>query len=95
MVVIAHQAVGMARPLKALADLAQHLEKHRPIGIIEIDVLTPITSRRDVVKRASELNAKGPSHAFESTPNSAQIQNSRPDPLLLLKSVPFVSDPLI
>ncbi|WP_245778800.1 hypothetical protein, partial [Dokdonella immobilis] len=89
----------MARPLKALADLTQHLEEHRPIGIVEIDVLASITPRGDVIQRACKFDAKGSGHILKPTPKNDAIQDSRPDPFLCfvapLENVPDASVPAV
>ena len=43
-IVVAHQAVGMAHPAEPITDLSQHLKKHHPVGIVQIDILTTIAS---------------------------------------------------
>jgi len=46
-----------AHPVEPLADLVYHLQPHPPVGVTQINVLTPITARSDVVKTASQFKS--------------------------------------
>jgi hypothetical protein len=50
--VIAHQAIGMNLPSRALAGTLDNLEKQSPIHVIPNDRLPPIASAQDMVNRA-------------------------------------------
>jgi hypothetical protein len=62
MVVIGHLAPGVAVPIESLANGAQDGEPLESVGIVEEDVLTPVTSRGDVVETAGKFDAQGAGH---------------------------------
>jgi hypothetical protein len=57
-VVAAHQAIGMTTPIKAADHLSQHTKKHRPVGIIQIDILPGVASRGYMINCIGEFNAE-------------------------------------
>ena len=67
-VVVGHQAVGVADPRESSDDLAQELEKSRPIGISEEDPASIIAATGDVVQSSFEFDSQwtrhGPSLAW-------------------------------
>ena len=63
MIVVGHQAIGMAGPVEALADGTEDTEPRNAIVIASKDVLAPVTTRRDVVQAPRKLDAQRTSHA--------------------------------
>jgi hypothetical protein len=63
MVVIAHEAVGMAEPIEPLYNKAQAIEKCPVIGIVEKDFCPGIATRGYVVQGTGIFYAEGTSHA--------------------------------
>ena len=57
MIVIVHQAVGMAEPVKAVDDLGKSIEKKLPVGIVPKDGLLFVAPGGDVVKSTVVLDA--------------------------------------
>jgi hypothetical protein len=49
----------MDDPVEALADMAQHLQRHLPILILNINGLPPVSPRGEVVERAGKLDLQG------------------------------------
>lgn len=62
MVMIGHQAVGMALPAEALQNLRHHAKESRAVGVRQIDVGKPISPCRYVIERAVEFDPQGPCH---------------------------------
>ena len=56
---IAHLAISMAHLVLALADLCKRVQPVQAIFIGEINVVTPIAARCEVVKGASEFESEG------------------------------------
>jgi hypothetical protein len=52
MVVVAHQAIGMAKPMKSLGDLGKNIEKELPIGGVFKDRLSLVAAGCDMVERS-------------------------------------------
>jgi hypothetical protein len=65
-IMIAHQAIGMNRPVEALRNAAKDCQEKAPVCIRKIDVLSPVTSSGHVVGCASKLKTKGPCHVGDS-----------------------------
>ena len=61
-IVIAHLAPRMDQPVVALAGLRQCREPRFAVGVIVIDVLTPVTARGDVIETTGNFETKGTSH---------------------------------
>jgi hypothetical protein len=59
----------MDDPVEALADMAQHLQPHVPILILEMNGLPPVSPRGDVAERAGKLDAQG-SRPVQSLPGA-------------------------
>jgi hypothetical protein len=57
-VMVAHQAIGMADPAEAADDLTEHLQKQAAVFVVEIDVLPGIASGGDVVERTGEFESE-------------------------------------
>jgi hypothetical protein len=57
MVVVAHQAVGVTRPIEALADRTQDVQPGNAILVARVDVLPSVTTRRDVVQTSGKFDA--------------------------------------
>jgi len=69
--VVRHEAVRVEAPLVAPDDLSQPVEEEEAVPVVEEDRLTGVASRRDVVERSGELDAKGSCRG--------QIMERRPD----------------
>ena len=54
-VVVAHQTIGVNRPVKTFPDTGDHIEKQLPIAIGQVDIFPAIPPRGDMVKRAGEF----------------------------------------
>ena len=80
---VAHQAVGVYQPIKAVTDTAGHIEKKTPVAIPEVYVLSPVTPRGDVIQRTPEFKAKRSCHTNSS---AKQRKKERPDPFFLFFS---------
>jgi hypothetical protein len=78
MVVVAHQAIGMTAPLKAADYLSQHTQKHRPVGIIQTDVLPGIASRGHMINCAGKFNAERSGHGVKFKAPNALMQDLTP-----------------
>ena len=57
--VVVHEAVGVAYPVEAPADLAKEGEPVLAVSIVQIDGLPPVASRGNVVQSAGEFNSQG------------------------------------
>jgi hypothetical protein len=57
MIVIGHQTVGVAEPVKAVGDLRKSIEKKLPVTIVSKDWFLFIAPRGDVVKSTVVLDA--------------------------------------
>ncbi|MDO9400190.1 MAG: hypothetical protein Q7T46_01805 [Polaromonas sp.] len=62
--VVVHEAVGVAYPIEALADLAEEGEPLLAVSIVQIDRLSPVATRGNVVQSAGEFNAQGAGHGL-------------------------------
>jgi hypothetical protein len=62
-IVVAHQAVGMAPPSEPVDDVRERLQECPPVLVVEKDRFSRIATRSDVVERSSELDPQWPSHA--------------------------------
>lgn len=62
--VVVHEAVGVAYPVKTLADLAEEGEPLLAVSIVQIDRLSPVATRGNVVQSAGEFNAQGAGHGL-------------------------------
>ena len=62
-VVVVHQAVGIAEPALLRDFLAKKIEKAVTILLIEEDLLSRVAARGYVVKRAGKFQAQRASHA--------------------------------
>ena len=61
-IVIGHQAVGMADAIVVRKGLCQDLKKAVPVAIIEEDGLLGVAPGGQVIKRAGEFDAQGAGH---------------------------------
>ncbi len=76
MVMVAHQAVGVASPL-LLGNLAcEQLEEAHPIAVALVDGLTAVPASCDVVQRAFELHPQLPSHDGQAL-DPERVQSQR------------------
>jgi hypothetical protein len=62
MVVIAHEAVGMAVPVEPLYNKAQDVEKRPLIGIVDKEFCPRVATRGYVVQGTGIFYAEGASH---------------------------------
>jgi hypothetical protein len=62
MVMIGHQAVRMADPAESLNDFSKYLEEKDAIVIIDIDLLSRIATRSNMIQSTLELNPQWPCH---------------------------------
>ena len=93
MVVIAHQTVGMANPVKPFHHLRQYLEKTLSILIIFVDGLVPVSAGSYMIKRTIELNAQRSCHDrlySERSKPHVSMRDLTPIPLLYEKTDPDV-----
>ena len=63
MVMIVHQAIGMASPPKAIHDLGESIEKGLAVGLGFNDGLVSITPAGHVIQGMFKLETQGPGHA--------------------------------
>lgn len=54
----------MAYPVEVLADLADEGEPLLAVSIVQIDGLSPVATRGNVVQSAGEFNAQGAGHGL-------------------------------
>src|ERR687895_965345 len=80
-VVAAHQAIGMTTPIKAADHLSQHTKKHRPVGIIQTDVLPSVASRGHMINCTGKFNAERSGHGVKFKAPNALMQDLTPYPL--------------
>ena len=57
MIVIVHQTVGVAEPVKAVDDLGKGIEKKLPVGTVSKDGLLFVAPGGDVVKSTVVFDA--------------------------------------
>src|ERR671918_2168162 len=69
MIVVAHQAIGMTAPIKASDHLSQHTKKHRPVGIIQSDVLPGVASGGHMIKGESMRSSSSRVRSIRKTWN--------------------------
>src|SRR6185295_6256250 len=62
MIVVVHQAVGMAEPAVAIHDVGKHGEKLRSVAVVHHDVLSGVPPTGDVVGGSGVLYAKWAGH---------------------------------
>ncbi len=58
----AHPAIGVDHPAESINRFGQHLQKQRPVGVVPIDALPPVTTRGDVIKAVREFEAEWASY---------------------------------
>ena len=66
MVMIGHEAIGRAAPMKAVGDLFEDVQEDLPITVIVVDRLLPVAARGDVVDGAGKFDSQGSGHAWSS-----------------------------
>jgi hypothetical protein len=62
-VVVAHQAVGVAEPGEAVDDAGERCEEGGPVVGVEIDVLASVAARDQVVETIGDDDSQGTRHA--------------------------------
>lgn len=83
MIVIVHQAVGMAQPAVAIDDVGQNREPLGAVAVVGHDILPGIAPAGDMVDGAGYLNAEWTSHGRECSLRECSI--ARPDPVFAEK----------
>jgi hypothetical protein len=68
MVMIAHENPRVNKPPGLFASFIQRLDEHSSIFVASDYVLTPVTSRHDMVHRALKLDSDLPRHPSQSSP---------------------------
>ena len=63
MVMVGHQAIGVAAPAKALNSVAEQVEKLLSVSIVHKDVVAAIATGRDMIDATGEFHTQGTSHA--------------------------------
>ena len=61
-VVIAHETPGMYRPVIAFNRVGQHFLTQRPVRVVPVDGLLPVTAGGDVVQGTAKFEAEGAGH---------------------------------
>jgi hypothetical protein len=79
MIVIVHQAVGMAAPPIAIDHIREEREKLRAVSIIADDVLAGIAPTGDMIDGSGKLDAERTCHGARVYPSQCAI--ARPDPI--------------
>lgn len=78
-VMIGHLALGMDRPVEALATLSERGQLLRAIGVVVINVFTPIPTRSHVIQRTGRLKSQRTGHA-RSLAGAMLLQDLTCDP---------------
>ena len=68
----------MATPVETAAHLAEHVEPHRAVGLVDEDRLAAVTARRDVIERVRELKTQRAGHGVEGLVGVATGDPDRP-----------------
>jgi hypothetical protein len=63
MVVVIHQAPGVAHPVEAGTGIGEDVQPKQAVGIVVVDVFTAVATRGDVVESAGKFNAQRSGHA--------------------------------
>ena len=71
-VVIAHLAPGVERPVVAPTTLGKGFQPGFAVGVVVIDVLAPVAARGDVIKTAREFQSERAGY-FQSLPGEDAI----------------------
>lgn len=74
-VVIAHQAMGAGRRLKAVEPLGQHRQPFTAVNIVFEDSLAPVTTRCNVIKRTFKFQSDWPGHFARLTDSVGKRQD--------------------
>jgi hypothetical protein len=69
MIVVPHQAIGMADPTKPIDDIAKSLEERTAVLIVFVDRLLAVSSGGDVIHRSGELDPQRPGHGDDLAEN--------------------------
>jgi hypothetical protein len=59
---VAHLTPGMATPIEVLSNLAKYLQPLLAISVREINVLSPVPTRSDMIQTICKLNAQRSRH---------------------------------
>lgn len=59
-VMVAHHAVGMGRPVEPFTDLFKHFEKEFAITIVQTNIFLPVAARGDMVERTGKFDSQRP-----------------------------------
>src|SRR5438093_9123169 len=88
-IVVVHQTVGVAQPVKSVNHLAQDLQEHFAIPIVIEDVSSGVTPGGYMVNRTVKFHSERTSH--DASELSKQVPNSKIQDLTL-KLLQFVPD---
>src|SRR5579859_1424106 len=83
MVVVVHQAPGIAQPVELPDHLAEDAQKALPVGVVLEDVLAPVAARGDVIERVGEFDADWTRHGGQNSIGNATLLDLTPLALLL------------
>src|SRR3990172_8380220 len=61
-VVVIHQAPGMAYPVESGNDLSEGREEQQTVLVVLKDIFLPIPARSDVIERIGKFQAEGAGH---------------------------------
>lgn len=79
MIVIVHQAIGMAEPPITINNMGEQGQKLRPIAVLHHDVLPGIAPTGDMIDGTGEFKTKRTRHGARDYPSQCVI--ARPDPV--------------
>jgi hypothetical protein len=80
MIVVVHQAVGVADPMIPLIDMLQRIQKVRVVLVVFKNSLLFVPAGGDVIDSTCVLYAKGARHKGTLAQKGEECQNKRPDP---------------
>lgn len=78
-VVVLHQAVGVASPTGSTADGGEDVEPLLPVGVVGKDLFPPVAATGDMIKGMGVFNAKWSGHGVFYTGQIVVLQDLTPD----------------
>ena len=75
---VVHEAVGVAYPVEAPADLAKENDPVLAVSIVQIDGLPPVASRGNVVQSAGEFNSQRVRTCVDAAAVNVSLQDLTP-----------------
>src|SRR5512145_2534806 len=78
MVVIIHQTIGVAEPVKAVNDFAEDLQEGLAVDIFVEDILSRVAARGHMIQRAVKFQSERTSHDSPNLYDGGA--DTRPDP---------------